>query len=218
MMDFLLDPNVAYVLLMTGFVMAVLALISPGTGLLEVFSLFILFLAGYALFRLPVHIWALALILISAVSFVVSLRWYTRWVLLLVSVVSLAVGTVFLFPFVEGKPAIDPLLVAVVSIAVLLILWIVGRRSVEAFFQHPAFDLNTLTGQTAEVSEDFDEEGSLYVMGEEWTARTNQPLRAGDLVKVTGREGLVLRVEKIQSAEEPQSSEASTDPENEPDL
>ncbi len=213
MMDFLLDPNVAYVLLMTGFVMAVLALMSPGTGLLEVFSLFILFLAGYALFRLPVQIWALALILISAVSFVVSLRWYKRWFLLLVSVVCLAVGTVFLFPFVEGKPAIDPLLVVVVSIAVLFILWIIGRRSVEAFFQHPAFDLDTLTGQTGEVSEDIDEEGSVYVMGEEWTARTSQPLRAGDQVKVTGREGLVLRVEKISHPEETQSSETSTDPE-----
>ncbi|MEM5774504.1 MAG: NfeD family protein [Anaerolineaceae bacterium] len=200
MMDFLLDPNVAYVLLMAGFVMAVLALISPGTGLLELVSLFILFLAGYALLRLPVTVWALALIILSAVSFVISLRWYRHWALLAFSAVSLVVGTIFLYPFVEGVPAIDPVLVVVVSMAVLVILYIVGRRSMEAFFQQPAFDLDTLIGQTAQVREDFEEEGAVYVMGEEWTARTKHPLRGGHLVKVIGREGLVLLVEEDQPA------------------
>jgi len=35
-MDLLLDPNVAYMILVVGFVLGVLALFTPGTGFLEV--------------------------------------------------------------------------------------------------------------------------------------------------------------------------------------
>jgi hypothetical protein len=35
-MDFLLDPNVAYLLLMGGVLMVLMALVTPGTGLFEV--------------------------------------------------------------------------------------------------------------------------------------------------------------------------------------
>ena len=56
MIEFLLDPNVAYVALVVGFVLAILAMVSPGTGVIEVGALFMLFLAGYAMFRLPINI------------------------------------------------------------------------------------------------------------------------------------------------------------------
>ena len=35
-MEFLLDPNVAYLLLVVGTVLAIMALFAPGTGVLEV--------------------------------------------------------------------------------------------------------------------------------------------------------------------------------------
>ena len=38
-MEFLLDPNVAYLLLAGGLIFAVLAILNPGTGLIEVLAL-----------------------------------------------------------------------------------------------------------------------------------------------------------------------------------
>ncbi|MCE5207490.1 MAG: hypothetical protein LLG42_04180 [Chloroflexi bacterium] len=202
MMEFLLDPNVAYVLLVTGFVIAVLALISPGTGFLEVIGLFILFLAGYAMFRLPIQIWALVLIVLSIIPFVISLRIVKHWGLLLLSLVGLIIGTIFLFPAENGSPAIHPVLAVVVSFSALMVLWIIGRRSMEAVSQKPAFDLERLVGQTGEARADFKDEGTVYVMGEEWTARTSHPVHQGSHVKVTGREGLVLLVEEVKTVDE----------------
>lgn len=202
MMDFLLDPNVAYVLLVTGFVLAVLALMSPGTGLMEVISLFILFMAGYAMLRLPIHTWALVLIVLSIIPFVISIRLVKRWWLLLLALVILIVGTIFLFRTDTGTPAIHPVLAVVVSASAMLVLWIIGRRGMEAVLLKPSFDMKRLIGQIADARADFVEEGSVYVMGEEWTARSNLPVRQGSQVKVVGREGLVLLVEEVKKADD----------------
>lgn len=198
MMEFLLDPNVAYVLLMAGFVIAILAMISPGTGVLEVIALFVLFLAGYALLRLPVRVWALALIVLSAAPFIISLRLHKHWWLLALAAVLLITGTIFLYPPQSGNPAIHPGLAVLTSLSVLLILWIIGRRGLEAVVQEPAFDLSRLVGQTAQARDDFQGEGTVYVGGEEWTARSSQPVKRDSLLKVTGREGLVLLVEETR--------------------
>ncbi|TLN20492.1 nodulation protein NfeD, partial [bacterium] len=52
-MNIVIDPNLAYVLLVSGFVLAVLALFTPGTGLLEIGALFALVVAGFGVATLP---------------------------------------------------------------------------------------------------------------------------------------------------------------------
>ncbi len=197
MMEFLLDPNVAYVILVTGFVIAVLALASPGTGFMEVIALFLLFLAGYALFRLPIHYWALGMVLFSIIPFIISIRFFRRKWLLLLSMVILIVGTIFFFQGEGNKPAIQPVLAVVVSLSALTGMWIIGRRSIEAVLMRPVFDLDRLMGKIGEARADFQSEGPVYVMGEEWSARSNHPSQKGSRVRVIGREGLVLLVEEV---------------------
>ena len=42
-----LNPNVAYLFLVAGFSLALMAVLTPGTGLLEIGALFVLLLAGW---------------------------------------------------------------------------------------------------------------------------------------------------------------------------
>ena len=58
-MDFLLDPNVAYLFLLAGVLLGLMAIISPGTGIFEVGAFFCLALAGYAVYNLSFNLWAL---------------------------------------------------------------------------------------------------------------------------------------------------------------
>ena len=51
-----------------------------------------------------------------------------------------------------------------------------------------------LLGSTGQAINDFDEMGSVRIHGEVWSARTDTPLRDGQVVRVTGRDGLVLMV------------------------
>ena len=50
-MDFLLDPNIAYLFLLGGVLMAMLALATPGTGFFEIGAFFCIALAGYAVYQ-----------------------------------------------------------------------------------------------------------------------------------------------------------------------
>ena len=65
MEEFLLNPNVAYVALVSGFLIAILALLSPGTGLVEVGGLILMIIAGWGIYNLPVNLWALVILLLG---------------------------------------------------------------------------------------------------------------------------------------------------------
>ena len=51
-MDFLLEPNIAYLILLGGILLSLMAIVTPGTGLFEVGAFFCLALAGYAVYNL----------------------------------------------------------------------------------------------------------------------------------------------------------------------
>jgi len=91
-MDLLLDPNIAYMILVVGFVLGVLALFTPGTGFLEVGVLLAIILAGYAIIRQPVNLWALNLLAFGVIPFLIALRKFKKWLYLVPAIVSIVVG------------------------------------------------------------------------------------------------------------------------------
>ncbi|MBN2549882.1 MAG: hypothetical protein JXB15_12030 [Anaerolineales bacterium] len=196
MMDFLLNPNIAYMLLAGGLVFAVLALLSPGTGVLEIGALFALLLAGWSVYNLPFNYWALALLVIGAVLFVSAIRRPKQVILLLVSILALVVGSAFLF---RGEtwwtPAVHPALAAVVSLLSASFFWLATRKTLEATLAQPSHDLSILIGAIGEARTRIDEEGSVQVGAELWSARSDRPITKGTQVRVVAREGFVLVVE-----------------------
>jgi len=197
-MNFLLDPNVAYLMLVVGFVLGVLALFTPGTGFLEIGAVFAIFLAGYALYNLPTNLWALIVLIVGVVPFVIAVRKSKNWIWLIPSVASLIVGSVFLFRAETGSPAINPFFATIVSIMATLLLWFVGRKSIEVMKQKPVQDLKNLIGMIGEARTDIHNDGSVYVNGEDWSARSQKEISAGTYVKVVKRDGLVLIVEPTE--------------------
>lgn len=196
-MNFVIDPNLAYVLLVSGFVLAVLALFTPGTGLLEIGALFALVLAGFGVATLPTNWWALVILLLGVFPFVLALRRSRRWIFLLLTVAAMIVGSIFLFRTPDGQLAIHPALAVLMPVSAVGILWIVAHRGLEAARLRPSIDLSALIGKTGEAHTDVHSDGSVYVGGEEWTARSEVFIPKGVSVRVIGREGLVLLVEAI---------------------
>lgn len=197
-MNLVIDPNLAYVLLVSGFVMAILALFTPGTGLLEIGALFTLVVAGYGIATQPTNWWALVIMVIALVPFWFALRRPRQWLYLAISLVTLIVGSIFLFRTEQGGLAVSPVLAVLMPVSAAGILWIIGRRSLEAARMRPSIDLSKLIGKTGEAHTDVFAEGSVYVGGEEWTARSEVFIPKGAAVRVIGREGLVLLVEAVQ--------------------
>jgi membrane-bound ClpP family serine protease len=195
MMNLLSDPNVAYVLLVFGFVLGVLALFAPGTGILEFGALGAMALAGYSILRLPINLWALIILVFGAIPFFLAMRRLHRWPFLLLALVALIVGTVFVFRGERGEPAIHPAVATVASLSAVIILWIVGRKAIDVMGQIPSHDLSHIIGLTGEALTPIHRSGSIYVGGENWSACSEKPVPAGSIVRVIDRQGLVLRVE-----------------------
>jgi len=196
-MNILLDPNVAYVLLVIGFVLAVLALFSPGTGLIELGAVFAMALAGYGIFSQPINWWALAVLVLGVFPFLLALRRSRRWVFLALSILALIIGSVFLFRKTEGGPAINPYLAVLTSSLAAGFMWFVARKGLEALQLRALNNREGLVGQFGEARTEILGEGTVYAGGEEWTARCNEPVAVGSKVRIVGREGLVLLVEPV---------------------
>jgi membrane-bound serine protease (ClpP class) len=195
-MDFLLDPNVAYLILLGGVLLAMLALAAPGTGLFEVGAFFCIALAGYAIYHLSFNWWALVLLALSVVPFVYAIQKPKRELYLALSILLLVVGSVFMFPAAEGQTAVNPLVAILASGLVAGFLWVAVRKSLEAASARPSHDLEELVGQIGEARTKVFEDGSVQVAGELWSARSESPIAAGNLIRVVKREGFVLIVEK----------------------
>ena len=195
-MDFLLDPNIAYLILLGGVLLAMLALAAPGTGFFEIGAFFCIALAGYAIYNLSFNWWALLLLALSIVPFVYAIQKPRRELYLALSILLLVVGSVFMFPAAEGQAVVNPLVAVVASGLVAGFLWVAVRKSLEAAAARPSHDLEGLVGQIGEARTKVEEDGSVQVAGELWSARSESPIAAGNLIRVVKREGFVLIVEK----------------------
>jgi membrane-bound serine protease (ClpP class) len=195
-MDFLLDPNVAYLILLGGVLLAMMSLASPGTGLFEIGAFFCIALAGYAIYNLSFNWWALLLLGGSIVPFVYAIQKPKRELYLALSILLLIVGSVFMFPRTADQGIVNPFVAILASGLVAGFLWIAVRKSVEATSAKPTHDLGALLGQIGEARTTINDEGSVLVAGELWSARSENPIPAGSSIRVLRREGFILIVEK----------------------
>jgi membrane-bound serine protease (ClpP class) len=194
--EILLNPNLFYLLLVAGVLVAIMALFSPGTGLLELGAFFLLLLAGWGIYKLPTNLWALGLLILGVFPFILAVRRSRQFIFLVIALVAFVIGSTYLF---QGdswwQPGVHPLLAIIVSLLSAGYLWIATVKVLEAERRRPAHDLAGLIGELGEAKTDIYNEGSVQVDGELWSARSAAPIPEGSLVRVTGREGLILEVE-----------------------
>ncbi len=195
-MDFLLEPNVAYLLLLSGVLLGLMSLATPGTGLFEIGAFFCLALSGYAVYNLSFNWWALVILVLSIVPFVYAIQKPKRELYLGLSISLLVIGSVFMFAVDGWKPAVNPFVALVTSGLFSAFLWIAVRKSTQAAGTRPAHDLEVLVGSIGEARSKVHEEGSVYVAGEMWSAKSDKPIPAGSSIRVVRREGFTLVVEK----------------------
>ena len=199
LLDFLLNPNIAYLFLVGGVLLTFFALVTPGTGFLEIGAFFLIALAGYAIYNLPIHIWALILLLASVIPFVMAVRrTKNRNLYLGSSIIGVVIGSAYLFRGDGLTPAVNIFLVIIVSLLMGSFLWLVIIKTLEALESRPSHDLEGLVGKTGEAKSDIDAEGSVQVAGELWTAQSEKPIAAGARIRVVQRQGFILLVEETE--------------------
>ena len=194
--DFLLDPNIAYLILVIATLATMMAVLSPGTGVIEIFALFMWLISGYIIYSVPINYWALGLLLLGMVLFLLSLRKFKNLVYLGLSIAAVIAGSIFLFDQPGWQPAVNPVLAVIVSVFASGFVWIVAQKALEADSIRPTHDLEALIGEIGEAKSFIRDEGSVQVAGELWSAKSDQPIPEGSQVRVVGRDGFSLKVEQ----------------------
>jgi len=199
-MDFLIDPNVSYVLLVLGFLISILSLLAPGTGILEITALLMIALAGYGIVNLPLNLWAFLIILLGVVPFVVgylkNLRWQNSIAL---STVAFVLGAAFLYRGDNWFPAVNIFLILFLAPIIVGVTWFISKKSLEAIRSRPTMNVDNLIGTTGITKSDIRGQGTIYANGEEWTASSKIFIPTGKQVRIISRSGFVLEVEPIES-------------------
>lgn len=194
-METLLNANIAYLLLILGFVLVFLALVTPGTHFMEAGALLLLFMAGYEVFFLGFNYLGLVILILSLVPFIYALRTPRRGWALALSIVMLIIGSLYLFPGKGLIPPVHPVLAIIVSLFTAGFLWIAVGKGLQATRARPLQDPERIVGQVGQARTEILDNGSVQIASELWSARSANTIHAGSKVRVVRREGFTLVVE-----------------------
>ena len=199
-LEILLNPNVAYLLLWVGITLALLAILSPGTVLLELTAFIMLIGAGVTLFFLDINYWALGVMALGVIFFLMSLRYPKQWLYLAIAIVCLVLGSIFIFREENWwDPAVNPVLALIVSGLSGVFFWFVTRKILEARQARPTHDMDNLIGAIGESKTEIHRDGSVQIGSELWSAESDLPIPNGERIRVVSLKGFTLVVESAES-------------------
>lgn len=200
-----LGPNVFYAVLIGGMWLAITAVYLPGMGAPEVTSLITLLVAGAGLLVLPTNVIGFLLLIAALICFLLLIFFRGVWALAIVGAVLQVIGSVFLFR-AGSRPSIWVMLIMnAAALAYHQIILMPGLRIQE---MKKRVGASTLIGMEGRVTTALDPVGTIHILGELWSARAGQSVEAGRQVRITGRSGLLLKVEPVEALTPPERDKA----------
>jgi membrane-bound serine protease (ClpP class) len=199
-LSFIMDPNVAFVLLAVGMLALYAEFNHPGAVVPGVVGFIFILLAVFALNILPTNYAALALILLAFAFFALEAKYSAHGVLGLGGIVALTLGGLLL---VDGPvPAMRVHLSTALAVSVPLGLITVFLMTlvVKARRKKSMTGVEGLVGAVGVARSPLSPEGKVFIQGELWNAVSPVAIGVGEPVRVRDVEGLLLHVEPAKSA------------------
>lgn len=197
LLNFLSNPNIAYILLMIGIYGIIFELSNPGAIFPGVIGAISLILAFYSLQTLPINYAAAALILLGIVLFILELKFTSYGLLTLGGIVCFALGSLMLFDTINPLFKLSLSVVIPVTIVTALFFALLLRLAYKAHKRKPVTGVEELVGMRGVAKTDFDKyRGMVLVHGELWQAVSEDEIKKDQEVIVEKVEGLTLKVRK----------------------
>jgi membrane-bound serine protease (ClpP class) len=207
LLQFLADPNIAFLLLTLGTLGLIYELAAPGTGFAAATGATCLLLALFSLSVLPVNAVGLLLLAVAVALFVAEVLAPGTAGFGFGGAVVLLLSAVFLFDDAEGV-AVD-LWAAVPLVVVMFVLVVVVGRVAMRTRRAPSVSTGTdvLIGRRVPVRASDGTTGRTFTEGAWWSLRSTGPaLRTGSEARVVGVDGLVLLVDPDRDEDEAPSA------------
>ena len=198
LLDWLVNPNVALLLLIGGALLIYLEFNTPGTIVPGALGTLMVLLAIFALNLLPIRYTAVLFMLAAVVLLVLEAKFGGHGALAIAGIVCLTLGTLTLVAAPIPELAVNPWIAIAVSIAFGGITAFLVRLAVRARRMKARLGADALVGHLASAMEALTPEGHILVDGEIWRAVAESSVPAGTPLRVIGHEQYMLKVTPIQ--------------------
>jgi len=197
--EFLMNPTVAYLLIVATAMLTLVAITFPDSNIPKVGLPLCLAAAWYELFHLEANPWSLLIVALSPLPFFAAIRQsHMRFPLLVFTILMLTIGSFLLFVDQNGRPMVNPILAGIVSMFCGEFIWIAIERGGNAEGLRLGDDPDSMVGLLGEVRIEIETTGLVMAGGELWPARSKESIPAGSSVRILRRDGSVLTVKKVE--------------------
>ena len=204
----LADPRIAFILFAIGALCVYFEFQHPGAIVPGVAGTISVVLALYGFHMLPINLTGVVLILVAIGLFVLEAKVGGFGVLGLGGIVAAVVGSLILIDVPNPELRLPLKLVLAVVIPFGLIMTFMLRLAIRARRSKVTTGTAGMIGLTGRAETAIAPEGTVFVRGELWRARSRMRVARGESVRVTGVDGLTLDVEE-ENREEVVPKEAS---------
>ncbi len=194
------DPTIAYLLLILGLAGLYFEFSTPGAILPGVLGAIALILALYAFSQLPINYAGILLILLGIVLFIAEIKVVSHGLLTAGGLTSMVLGSLMLIDAPAPYMRISQwAILGTAGTTALFFLFVVGA-GVKALRARTVTGMEGLIGEVGVVRTRLAPRGQVFLRGELWTAEGEGEVEPGESVRITGIDGLTLRVVPVQRA------------------
>jgi membrane-bound serine protease (ClpP class) len=199
----LTNPNIAYILLLLGIYGLFFELQNPGMIFPGVVGSICIILGFYALHLMPVNYAGVALIILSAILFILEIYITSHGLLTIGGIISLVFGSLILFesdmPFLRISWEVIVIVVVIIAAFIIFLL----SMGIHAQFKKKFSGREGIVDKIGTARTDIGPSGgTIFVHGEYWNAISSKPIKKGSKVKIIGVKDMVLEVEALEQRTE----------------
>ena len=195
LLDWLVNPNVALLMLVGGALLIYLEFNTPGTIVPGALGTLMVVLAIFGLNLLPIRYTAVVLLIAALGLLVLEAKVGGHGALAVAGIACLTFGMLTLVAAPVPELGVNPLIAIAVSVAFGGITVLLLRLAIRARRMKSRLGVDALVGHVAQALEALTPEGHVQVEGEIWRALSTEPIAAGATVRVVGHSEYLLRVE-----------------------
>jgi membrane-bound serine protease (ClpP class) len=208
-LDALMDPNLAFLLLVIGALALYVEFNHPGAVIPGTVGVVFILLAVFALNLLPTRFAAIGLILGAFVLFAAEAKFASHGVLTIGGIILLTLGGLLLVDAPIPQLRVHLLTALAVSIPFGVITAFLMSIAMKAMRNKVVTGAQGLVGETGVAQTTLSPQGKVFVHGELWDAIASTPLAVGELVQVNKVDGLMLEVAPLRTAAQPAAKATS---------
>jgi len=193
----LAHPNIAYFLMIFGFLGIYVEITHPGSVAPGVFGALCLLLAFYSLSVLPVNYAGLALILLGIILLILEVKITSYGTLTIGGLAAFVIGSLMLIDSPVPALRISMTLIITLTLFAAAVVIFLTTRVIRSHKEKVATGREGLVGEEGETRSAVHDSGKVFLHGEWWEARSEEPIPEGSRVTVVAVEGMKLKVRKV---------------------